>query len=336
MNKKAFTTQLFLTAAALASSSFVAAQTTAPATIPTSFQGTYNMTYANAQANSPLPNGATATMVLTSDGVLCIADYVLTKPVLENGNPAEAIWSAPEAGVKLAVSNINTGNFNEVNVATMNNVWLGQLQGSKVSNNTDCGISGGNPNFTDVNKIVELAEEKFGDIFPSGALSYTYRIIQGNIHRAYASTQVNLVINNGGVFVSGGQFGSTPVSVGTLASVIAQLTGQDVTPDIPEGDFNLTISGTVQAIVLGFAGPQTPISITLEKIPAPNANDINALENAIRDAMKDAGTINSLVVTTVSVSSSKVIFDVTFSGTAQSAAGPVTSNYVLRYEYTKI
>src|SRR5690554_6283382 len=64
----------------------------APASIPTSLTGTYDLTYANAQAGSPVSNGETISVVLSQDGTMCLAGYTLSNPVTRNGNLQEAIW----------------------------------------------------------------------------------------------------------------------------------------------------------------------------------------------------------------------------------------------------
>ncbi|MDP2379278.1 MAG: hypothetical protein Q8M35_02110, partial [Pseudohongiella sp.] len=100
------------------------------ASIPAGMEGTYTLTFGSAQQGAPLVNGDTLNVVLSSGGTLCIDKYILGNPVLEGSNTAEAVWHAPAVGVKLALSNINTGTFNELNVFSSSNQFLGQLTGT--------------------------------------------------------------------------------------------------------------------------------------------------------------------------------------------------------------
>jgi hypothetical protein len=142
-NKLRFGARGLTAATELLGCSAALAQTAA--TIPAGLQGTYSLTYTNAQPGSPLTEGTAVTMVLVPGGTVCIADYVLANPQIENGNPAEAFWGVPALGLRLAMSNISTGTFNEVNVLSTSNQFYGQFKGNKTSNATSCGLLGGTP-----------------------------------------------------------------------------------------------------------------------------------------------------------------------------------------------
>lgn len=333
-----------LTAAALLLGTSAALAQTAAATIPAGLEGTYSLTYGSAQPGSPLTNGTAVTMVIAPGGTVCIADYVLANPVTENGNNAEAFWGVPALGIKLALSNISTGSFNEVNVLSSSNQFYGQFSGSKTSNSTSCGLLGGAPqNITTITDIFRLAEQQFADLFPAAAGNNAYQIIDGYIARQYASTGTAIGIKNGTVYVLGGAFGDTPVTIGTIANTIAQLTGTDPIEEpvveVPEGDYNLTISGTVST-----SGVSTPFSVTIESIPAPGSSDIDSLEDDVRKAFDEVENVNpstfsNFQISEVSVSDSRVFFRAQFSSTTTTATpiGNLTTNvsYNVTYEYLK-
>ncbi|MDO8908196.1 MAG: hypothetical protein Q7W55_06820 [Pseudohongiella sp.] len=314
------------------------------ATIPAGLEGTYSLTFGSAQPGSPLTNGTAVSMVIAPGGTICIADYVLANPVTQSGNTAEAFWGVPSLGIKLALSNINTGSFNEVNVLSTSNQFYGQFSGSKTSNSTSCSLLGGAPqNITSITDIFRLAEQMYGDLFPPAAGNNAYQIIDGYIARQYTSTGTAIGIRNGTVYVLGGAFGDTPVTIGTIANTLAQLTGGPVVEepvvDIPKGDYDLTISGTVVT-----SGISTPLSLTIESIPAPGSGDINDLEDQVRKAFKDVEGVNpdmfnNFQISEVSVSDSRVFFRAQFSSTMVTATpiGNITTNisYNLTYEYLK-
>lgn len=336
--------------AALALASGTAAAQSS-ATIPAGMQGTYKLTYASAQPGSPLSNGTQVDLVIAPGGTLCIADYVLANPVLKSGNSAEAFWGVPALGIQLALSNISAStatSINEINVLSTSGTFYGQFAGSKISNSTSCALLGGVPqNITTLTDIFRLAEQKYGSLFPAASGNNAYQVIDGFIARSYAATGTHIGIKNGTVYVLGGEFGSQPVSIGTVANTLAMLTGgpsvEEPVVDIPEGDYDLTIAGTVTSSIMGI-NTSTPLSITIESIPAPGSSDIDDLEDQVRDALKDAenvdvATLTDFQISEVSVSDSRVFFRAQFKGTmvTQTQIGAITTtiSYNLTYEYIK-
>lgn len=321
-------------------SSAVLAQSTS---IPASLEGTYSLTFGSAQTGAPLANGTSIDMVIAAGGTVCIADLVLTGPTVTN---AEAVWDVPALGVKLAVSNVTSGSFNEATVMSASDVFLGQFTGSKTSNSTSCELLGGTPpDMSQVSQLVAKAEELYGDLFPSTAVDPAFSILDGYIYRYYPSTTTYIGIKNNTVYVMGGEFGDTPVTIGTLANTLAELTGQPVDPidepvvEIPQGDYALTIAGTVSS-----SGFSTPFTFTIDSIPAPGNTELDNLEDDVRKALEDAegvdaSTFSSFQISEVSVSDSRVFYRARFSATTttQTVIGPITTNvaYNLTFEYLK-
>jgi hypothetical protein len=332
-------------AALLATSSVALAQSSA--TIPAGMQGTYELEFQPASgAPALLPGGTKLDLVLAAGGTTCIADYVLVSPTLTSGNSVEAFYSVPSLGIKLALSNISSGQFNEVNVFSMSDQFLGQFSptGPKKSNSTTCPLIGtAQADLGDITRIIKLAEEQFTDLFPTAGANNAFQVIDGFIARTYTASGISVGIKNGTVYVAGGAFGSQPVTIGTIANTLAQLTGGDPVDEpvveVPEGDYDLTISGKVAGNVMGFPFEQ-PLTLTIEKIPAPDASDIDQVEEDIRESLKDvegldAVAIANIKISEVSTSSSRVSFRVEFASTMVVQGMTVQVSYNLLYEYVK-
>ena len=343
-----FTRNLRSVAGALAAAVMMTATGTAlaqsPATIPAGLEGTYALTYGMAQPGSPLANGTTATMVIAPGGTVCIADYLLVNPVTQSGNMTEAVWGVPTLGAKLVMANIASGTLNKLDILSTNNQFLGRFTFNKVSNATFCEFLGGVPqNTTTIADIFRLAELQYGELFPGMPLNSAYQIIDGYIAREYVATGTAIGIRNGTVYVQGGEFGNAPVTIGTLANTLAMLTGgepvEEPVVEVPEGDYDLTISGTATSM-----GISTPLTITIEDMPAPNSTEANNLESDVRAILDDVEgigvtTFADFQVSEISVSDSRVFFRTRFNSTSVTATpiGNLTTTvaYNLTFEFLK-
>jgi len=316
------------------------AQTKTPATVPTSFQGTYNLTYAFAQTGSPVTNGATATMIIGPGGTMCIAGNTLSNPVIVNGNQHEGHWEIPSVDLTLAVSSLVSG-YNEINVYKTSTVgtnsvtWYGQFQGSKVSTSTTgCGTATPAPTPVDPAKVAQLfdeAQKKLAQYFPASANAQT-QTVDGYTYRFYPSTNIYLAINNGDIYVMGGQFGNTPVKQGPLEAILSELSKMQVSiPEVPSGNATLVLTGTVGAL-----GINTSIgSITIDNIPMPSENDVDKVRDQVREQYKDAGISGNINVTLISSSSNSIVFNIKFNGSVTQSGFTITQNYDITYTYTK-
>ncbi|MDP2139393.1 MAG: hypothetical protein Q8L20_01160 [Gammaproteobacteria bacterium] len=302
------------------------------ATIPTSFLGTYNLTYSAAQPGSPITNGTQVQVVLAPGGVMCIAGFTLTNPVTKSGNTAEAHWTESTSGLTLSVSNIGTGNFNEVNVSSAAGAFLGQLSGSKASTSTTgCGAS--TPTAPSPAKIAELFEEaqkKFSEYFPSTGASATLTL-DGYTYRTYPNNIYLAIDGSGDIYVMGGVFGNSPLKQGPLDAILSELAKIEVdVPAVPSGNSTLVITGTVGA--MGFT---TPISITIDNLPMPSGSDIDDVRKSVQDQYKDSGITGNITVTLISSSSTSTVFNIKFNGTMVTSGITITQVYDLTYTYTK-
>jgi hypothetical protein len=99
-------------------------------TVPTSLEGTYNLTYGFAQTGSPFTNGTTATFTIVNNeltvevsGQECIT---LKNPVLIGTNNYKFKDDCRD-NIAYNVSPNNNGAFNEINVEPLGQGWLGQF-----------------------------------------------------------------------------------------------------------------------------------------------------------------------------------------------------------------
>lgn len=99
-------------------------------TVPTSLEGTYNLTYGFAQPGSPYTDGTTATFTILNneltveiEGHDCIT---LKNPVLLGTNNFKFKDDCRD-NIAFNVSPNNNGTFNEINVEPLGQGWLGQF-----------------------------------------------------------------------------------------------------------------------------------------------------------------------------------------------------------------
>ncbi|MEZ5526594.1 MAG: hypothetical protein R3F26_03550 [Gammaproteobacteria bacterium] len=317
---------------AVASSVALAQET--PATVPSSFEGTYELTYAFAQAGSPLSNGTAVTLVIAPGNTMCVGGYTLTNPILRNGNQHEAIWKETTGGIELALSSLVNG-YNEINVGSTSGTWWGQLQGSKVSTSTaGCGTGGGSstPTQAQIDELFAQAQQHFAQYFPASANAVN-QTLDGYIYRHYPSTGMYLAISGGDVYVMGGQFGDTPSKQGSLEAILSELSGTTVdVPAIPEGDYKLTVTGTVGTFGISTAFP----AVVIDKIDAPKSTDIDDIREAVKKALSDVNFTGTINVSEVNNTGAEFSFVIQFSGSTVASGVTVTSTYDLKYVYTKL
>ncbi|GJM13532.1 MAG: hypothetical protein DHS20C12_19350 [Pseudohongiella sp.] len=303
---------------------FAMAQSETAATVPSSFVGTYNLTYSQSASGGPFGNNEAVTLVVGSDGSLCVDGKTLTSPVLRNGNAHEAIWADSSASVEYALSSLVDG-FNEVNVGGLGgSPFYGQLQGSKSSDATSCASASTVEVTASMESIFALAESKLADYFPPGAVT---QFLENYVYRYYESTGVYMAFADGNVFLLGGGFGEAVVSAGSISSVLSALEVFEVSIDGTDL-WNLNISGTVSVLgnAVSFAG------IDLASIPAPDLDNTSEINQEITTTLEGVATgISSISITVINNSSTQRTFDVEFDATANG----IDVSYNLRYDYTK-
>ncbi|MCP5358850.1 MAG: hypothetical protein H7A06_11960 [Pseudomonadales bacterium] len=320
-----------LLTAALASTAALAQET--PATVPSSFEGTYELTYDYAQAGSPISNGTAVTVVIAPGNTMCVGGYTLTNPVLRNGNQHEAIWKESTVGIELALSSLVNG-YNEINVGSTSGTWWGQLRGSKTSTSTTgCGsTTTPTPDLTKINELFTKAQEKFAQYFPASANAVN-QTLEGYTYRHYPSTGMYLAIADGKVYVMGGEYGNSPKEAGTLDAILSELSGTTVeVPTIPQGDYKLSVTGTVATFGVSVAfGP-----LVIDKIDAPKSSDIDDIRDAVKKALTDVNFTGTINVSEVSTAGAEFSFVIEFTGSTTSNGFTVSSSYKLKYVYTKL
>ncbi len=341
---RVFTSLVILLAGSL--SALTQAQT---AQIPASFHGTYSLTFETDNPQAPLPDGATAQLVLAPGGALCIADYILTDPQLESGNSAEAFWTAGDAGVRLALSDIS-GPFSEINVLALDGSFLGQMTGTKISDSTTCGsLNEVPPNIEEIDDVFSLAEQAFADLFPTAVSDASLRVLDGFIYRHYEGSGAFIGINNDTVYLMGGPFGDQPESVGSISGVLDQLYielgmeppgGGDNPGDMPDGEFTLTVSGSASGTMEGVPFDQQfdPLFV-IDSVASPDSGDLQAMEDQLiaqlQESMEsvESDAVSNVVISEETVEEDRVFFNVTFD--VDTSDPPMSLNYDLDYEFIR-
>lgn len=307
------------------------AQDTA-ATVPASFVGTYTTTFDLINSGGPFTAGEEVTFVLRSDNVLCINGLELTDPIHQNGNTVEALWTDSSSNIVYSVSNFSSS-FNEVNISGVGfTPFYGQLSGSKTSDSEDCSASTSTPTVTaSMTSIFELAESKLSEYFPTGVET---QFLDQYVYRYYPATGIYLAFADGAVLLLGGAFGDVVVNAGSISTVLTTL---EVYEPVSGGNtggstdlWNLTVSGSFDTAFiqnLAFSG------ITLNGIPAPDLDDLEAINQSIISSLSGVATgVSSVSFTVVENSENRRAFDATFTATVESAG---TITYNLRYDYTR-
>ena len=315
-----------------------------PATIPASFFGTYELTYgdfSNGAASSYFDDGDQVIFVLKSGNVLCAGGEEFTNPVFRNGNTVEAFW-ADGLGLEVGVSNISSGNFNEIN-AFIDGSFAGQLSGSKTSNATDCSVTdteGGISVSGGAQSILDLVDELFSQVFGSGA---DLQEVQGYIYRFYPAAGAYIGFKDGSVFTYGGPFGNQLKNFGAITAVTTSLENYKAKIEIDlgeidtggvdiTGNYNLTISGTIATVAGGIALPAVPFDLTVNDIVAPDPNDLDAVNEALSTSIEGISGLAELEVVVTNSTSERITFTVAFSATQNG----VSVEYELEYDYVKV
>ncbi len=312
-------------------------QTESPATIPSSLEGTYDLTYDAINSGGPFSNGESVTLVINSNGTLCVNDLSLSSPVLFNGNPAEAIWSDSSTGIRYSVSNLTTG-FNEVNVGDTGGAFFGQLSGSRISDSTACDASAEVTVTADMNTVFSLAELKVPEYFPGGSITLTQ---DQYVYRFYPATGIYLAMAGSNVFLLGGAFGDAIVDAGSISSVIATLEARETPTDTGSGDsggsgtlWDLNISGTVTTTTFGIGNTINFQGLTATDIPAPDLSNTDEINQEIVSSLDGIATgISNISITVVNNSDTRRTFEVSFNASA--IAPGVSISYQLTYDYMR-
>lgn len=304
------------------------AQSESPATVPSSFTGTYTLNYDLINGNGPFSANEQVTLVLKSDNSLCVNGQVLTDPVFRNGNTVEAIWTDSGTGFEYAISNIASEVFNEVNVfGSGGSPFYGQLSGSKDSSATDCAGSSPTPEVTSaMSSIFALAESKLAEFFPAGVQT---QFLDQYVYRYYPTTGIYLAFADGNVLLLGGAFGNSIVNAGSTSSVLTVLEDYQIPNSGSTDLWTLSISGSFNT---SFIQNIAFSNITLANVPAPDLDNVDEIDESITNSLAGIATgVSSISFSVVENSANRRIFDVNFSATTQ--AGAVTYN--LRYDYSR-
>jgi hypothetical protein len=213
---------------------------------------------------------------------------------------------------------------------------FGETPGSKLNNSS---IS------QEIAGLFSLAEEIYPGLFKGASDWFNW---EGYTYKYFAESGIYAGVREGNVYLLGGQFGSSIVQQGSLNGVTTQLqitrneqggVDTDLVIDVGDnedasGDYTLKISGKLNTNVLGVS-TQTDFSATVENIKAPNANDINEIEDAIIESLEGISQIRNLKIEIQSNTASQVRFRVEFEASMVSSGITINYGYDLIYDYTK-
>lgn len=188
-------------------------------------------------------------------------------------------------------------------------------------------------------ELFALAEDFEPALFSGGSALATSA--DGYLYRYYADSGIFAAIQGGSVFVSGGPYGNVLTNIGALDTVLDQL--RDATgepgPGLPEGDFTLTVTGTVSGTTTAMGEtitiPPTAIDLTIEDVQAPSTE--GELEEAFRGSI---GDVEGLVITAyeyqeLNNTADHVEFTVEVSGTLTTPDATSNFTYDLHYDYVR-
>jgi len=190
---------------------------------------------------------------------------------------------------------------------------------------------------TQMQAVFDLAAQLYPNWFTNGSAPGLY---QGYTYRYYAQSGIYVGVKDDVVYVMGGPFGSSITQQGTVTQVKAYLDQEKIRIDLEnnnpdaEGDYDLTITGTVAGTAAGFPFSQ-PINVTINNVAAPDTSDVDEIEDLIQDSFENVGTISQLNIVVVNNSSNRFTFDLTFKAAATSQGFTITYDYTLRYDYVK-
>ena len=203
----------------------------------------------------------------------------------------------------------------------------------------------------DMKEAMELAETLYPGLFKTPSILRKYSGPEGVFsYRFYRTTQTYIGFQDGKIYLMGGAFGNAPTEYGEVNSVLGQLrevytarfgeapgTDEPVVEipdvDIPEGDFDLDISGTVTtsgivAISVPFGG------LTIEDIPAPGPDDIDEMTRLLEEEAQ-LQNLRDVSVVQRENSANRVVFELELTADTVAAGITSTATYKLLYTYTR-
>lgn len=159
------------------------------------------------------------------------------------------------------------------------------------------------------------------------AKSFTQMIADSLVQ--YGPTQIQAAFDLMATITDDGAFLST--ALGGINDLVLSFPAIGVPPtDVGDGEWNLTISGTVTSLGVAVAIGDIVIE-GLNGDEVPDAGNVTAVENSIEQLYSEAGFISGLTITIDSNGGSLVVLTTSFSATASG----VGLTYDLTYTYEK-
>lgn len=99
-------------------------------TVPSSLDGSYELTYHAAQTGSPYTNGTKASFTLSNNTLTIDVDgkcITLKNPFRNSGGVQDIFTDDCDKNAQYHISTLTDGSFNEMNVFGTDGTWLGQF-----------------------------------------------------------------------------------------------------------------------------------------------------------------------------------------------------------------
>ncbi|WP_156412669.1 hypothetical protein [Pseudohongiella spirulinae] len=218
-----------------------------PATVHSSWTGTYSGAMAETEPFSPIPDGTDFYYAINSDGVLCFNDNTqFSNPLYRNNDTVRATWFDAARG---RIYRLRAAQFDAdehlLEITSTGNTQYGELEGEKISLNAVCNPAlPANPDADEIERLFDLSEQLYPDSTPGGPLSSTQRVDNYSF-RYYPATDVFLAVRDGQVYSGSGAVNFDSAPLGTLASVIQSFTSATsafVPAQSLVGSYNMLVS----------------------------------------------------------------------------------------------
>ena len=192
---------------------------------------------------------------------------------------------------------------------------------------------------TEQQNMLDLAEELFGSVFKNGT---SLRQAQGYIYRLYPDTGTAIGFKDGNVYTYGGIFGNKLKNFGSVSQVTVSLQNYKSKIELDlggsgiAGDYDLTVSGMISAVVGGQAINPQPFEVVINNIAGPeDPSDLNEIDGILNETLENVDGITDLVVVVTNNTANRITFSVEFTA-SQTQQGVTVSIYMeLEYDFVK-
>lgn len=308
--------------------------------IPASLAGTYEVGFAASGPHVGIPDEDNLSLALYQDGRLCLNGLMLLQPIVDPLQPNVVRWDSAPGGFSLQLAT-DALVENELNLSMVSKagLLLGELSGSKTLALPTCdGQLEIGVDYAELDRMFDLAEQRFPQYFPVSTLTYT-QLEDSALQRYYPSTGILVSVSSTGVKVSGGAFGSGGRELGSVGEVTTLLLGSTGGGGNGGGNggelvYTLSVSGTVDTSIAGGMPIPKTIEITQDDVELPVDLTPAALIPHVQFALGDELHGNSTyAIGNIVTQDGTLSFDVVISNEVKMVIGKATRSYALSFVY---